>query len=138
MAALDDLHRALARVGTAAGRPVSAHLDPALTEAAKAAVALGFADSVSALTGDALHSELRRIALRCALEEYYEEHPDDRPSVAEVAHYAAKARRHPLADDPELMPALQQMAAALGADVDPEILLTATVGHLALRRGSAA
>lgn len=135
---LDRLHDALGRVGEGPGRPVSAHLDPALTEAAKAAVALGLADSVSALTGDALYLELRRLALGAALEGYYERYPEDRPSAAEVALHMATVRRNPLADDLDLPAALDEMAAVLGPDVDPQTLLTATVGHLKIRRGSAA
>lgn len=137
-AELDRLHDALDRVGTSPGRPVSAHLDPALTDAAKAAVALGLADSVSALTGEALHRELRRFALRCSLEDYYTEYPQDRPSAAEVALHIAAVRGNPLADDPDLPAALDEMAAALGPEIDPQTLLTATVGHLRIRRGSAA
>ncbi|MGH3564619.1 MAG: hypothetical protein ACRDRH_01020 [Pseudonocardia sp.] len=129
---LDRLHDALDRVGEGPGRPVSAHLDPALTEAAKAAVAMGLADSVSALTGDALYLELRRLALGAALEEHYERYPEDRPSVAEVAHRMAVVRKLPIADRPNLLTLLEDMADALGQNVHPEDLLTATIGHLAI------
>ncbi len=138
MSALDDLHQALDRVGTRPGRPVSAHLDPALTEAAKAAVALGLADSVSALTGESLHQELRRLAFGAALEEYFEEFPEQRPSVAAVAYALATARGLPMTGRPDLMSLLEQMADALGQDVHPEDLLMATTGHLALNGRPAA
>lgn len=137
MAELNDLLEALDRVGRQPGRPVSAHLDPALTAAAKVAVALGLTDSVSALTGHALHAELHRLALRGALDEMYLQRPDDRPSAAEVAQFLATARRLPVVDRPELPTTLQKMAEAMGPDVDPDVLLAATVGHLMIS-GSAA
>lgn len=137
MAQLVDLLDALERIGDQAGRPVSAHLDPALNDAAKAAVALGLTESVSALTGTALHAELRRLALRATLDAHYARRPDERPHVAEVALFLAAARKLSIADRPELPMILRGMADAMGADVDPETLLAATVGHLAIS-GSAA
>lgn len=138
VAALDRLHDALDRVGSSPGRPVSAHLDPALTEAAKAAVALGLADSVSALTGDALYRQLRNLALGAALDEYFDEYPEDRPSAAEVAHHIATVRRLPMASRPDLLSLLERLAARLGQDVHPENLLMAAKGHLAMLDSPAA
>jgi hypothetical protein len=137
MAQLADLLDALEHVGDKPGRPVSAHLDPALNDAAKAAVALGLTESVSALTGTALGAELRRLALRVTLDAHYSRRPDDRPHVAEVALFLAAARKLPVADRPDLPTILRGMAEVMGADVDPETLLAATVGHLAIS-GSAA
>ncbi|MGH3765082.1 MAG: hypothetical protein ACRDS0_16120 [Pseudonocardiaceae bacterium] len=137
MAQLADLLDALERTGDQPGRPISAHLDPALNEAAKAAVALGLAESVSALTGSALHAELRRLALRAVLDAHYAQQPDDRPHVAEVALFLAKARKLPIAGSADLPAVLRRVADAIGPGVDPETLLAATVGHLAIG-GSAA
>lgn len=137
MAELADLLDALERMGDQPGRPVSAHLDPALNEAAKAAVALGLTESVSALTGAALHAELRRLALRGFLDAHYARRPDDRPHVAEVARFLAVARKLPVADRPDLPTVLHAMADVMGADVDPETLLAATVGHLAISESAA-
>jgi len=67
VAQLANLLDALGRIGDQPGRPVSAHLDPALDDAARAAVALGLTESVSALTRTALDAELRRLALRVTL-----------------------------------------------------------------------
>ena len=134
---LDGLLDALDRVGEQPGRPVSAHLDPALNAAAKAAVALGLASSVSGLTGDALLAELRRLALRASLDAHYREQPDDRPDTAEVALFIAQARTLAAADRDDLADALRAMHAAMGPDVDPETLLAATVAHLTVG-GSAA
>ncbi len=89
MAQLADLLDALGRIGDQPGRPVSAHLDPALDDAARAAVALGLTESVSALTRTALDAELRRLALRVTLGAPYTRRPDDRPHVAEVALFLA-------------------------------------------------
>ena len=108
-----------------------------LNEAAKAAVALGLTDSVSAFTGMALQAELRRLALRATLDDHYAGRPDDRPSVAKVALFLAAARKLPVANRLDLPAALHAMADVLGRDVDPETLLAATVGHLAIS-GSAA
>jgi hypothetical protein len=132
-----DLLDALERTGDQPGRPVSAHLDPALNEAAKAAVALGLAESVSALTGATLYTELRRLALRAVLDAHYVQRPDDRPHVAEVALFLAKARKLPVAGRADISVVLRAVADAMGSDVDPETLLAATVGHLAVG-GSAA
>jgi hypothetical protein len=137
MAQLADLLKALERIGDQPGRPVSAHLDPALNEAAKIAVALGLSESVSALTGAALHAELRRLALRTALDDYYARRPADRPSAAEIALFLASVRKLAVAGHPDLPTVLHSMTDALGANVDPETLLAATVGHLAIS-GSAA
>lgn len=134
---LDDLLAALDRVGTQPGRPVSAHLDPALNDAAKAAVKLGLATSVSGLTGDALLAELQRLALRATLDAHYDDHPSDRPDPVEVAHFLAEARRLDIAQRDDLTDALQRMRDAMGDDVDPETLLAATAAHLAIS-GSAA
>jgi hypothetical protein len=132
MAALADLLDALERTGDQPGRPVSAHLDPALNEAAKAAVVLGLAESVSALTGAALHAELRRLALRAVLDAPYAQRADDRPHVAEIALFLAKARNLPFAGRADLSSVLRALADAMGTDVDPEALLAATAGHLAI------
>jgi hypothetical protein len=109
---------------------VSAHLDPAVNEAAKAAVALGLTDSVSALTGDALVAELRRLALRAALDAHYHEHPSDRPEVAEVALYLAQARGLVVTERDDLPDALRAMSAAMGDASQAEALLAATAAHL--------
>jgi hypothetical protein len=137
MPALDDLINALDRVGTKPGRAVSAHLDPALNDAAKAAVAAGLATSVSGLTGDALLAELRRLALRATLDTHYHRHPDDRPDPVEVATFIAQARHLDVAEHDDLHDALVHMRDAMGDDVDPETLLAATAAHLAVA-GSAA
>ena len=92
---------------------------------------------MSALTGAALHAELRRLVLRVILEGHYAHRPEERPHVAEVALFLATARRLPVMDRPDLPTVLHDMAEAMGADVDPETLLAATVGHLAIS-GSAA
>ncbi|MGH8932860.1 MAG: hypothetical protein ACRDZO_20125 [Egibacteraceae bacterium] len=137
MAELEDLLDALGAVGAQAGRPVSAHLDPALGRAAKAAVALGLAGSVSALTGTALHSELRRLALRASLDAHYALRPEDRPRAAEVALFLARARKLQVANRQDLPVVLRAMEDAMGPDVDPDTLLAATVAHLTVT-GSAA
>lgn len=136
MATVDDLLDALDRVGSQPGRPVSAHLDPALNAAAKVAVSLGLADSVSGLTEDALRVQLRRLALRAALDAHYAERPSDRPSVVDVALFLATVRKLPAADHPALRGVLTELAEAMG-EADPDTLLAAAVGHLAIT-GSAA
>ncbi len=99
MTSVDQLLDALDRIGSEPRRPVSAHLDPALGEAAKAAVAPGLTDSVSALTGAALHAELRRLTLRAVLDEHYATYPSDKPSAADVALFLARDRKLPDASD---------------------------------------
>ncbi|MGH8910732.1 MAG: hypothetical protein ACRD0K_30615 [Egibacteraceae bacterium] len=61
--------------------------------------------------------------------------PDDRPQVAEVALFLARARG--LHVRPDLAAALRAMEQAMGPDTNPDALLAATVAHLAVS-GSAA
>lgn len=82
-------------------------------------------------------AELRRLALRGALDAHYARRPDDRPHVAEVALFLATVRKLPVADRPDLPKVLYEMADVMGAEVDPETLLAATVGHLAISGSSA-
>jgi hypothetical protein len=132
---VDSLHAlldALDRIGDRPGKAVSAHLDPALSEAAKAAVALGASGSVSAFTGQALERALRSVALRHVLDEHYGEHPEDRPTCADVALHLARARALPAAGAERFVDALRAMEAAMPDERDPEALLAATVAHLSL------
>lgn len=115
----------------------SRHISIRHSTAAKTVVALGLAESVSALTGTALHAELRRLAFRAVLDAHYDQRPDDRPHIAEVALFLAKARKLPFAGRADLSSVLRALADAMGSDVDPETLLAATVRHLATG-GSAA
>ncbi len=134
---LDDLLDTLDQVGAQPGRSVSAHLDPALNEAAKTAVELGLAASVSGLTGEALLGELRRLALRAALDGHEADHPADRPDPVEVARFLAEARELDIAERDDLSDVLGAMHEAMGTRTDPEMLLAATAAHLAVA-GSAA
>lgn len=70
--------------------------------------------------------------MRAALDEHYEDHPDDRPSLAEVALHLAHARSLEVASREDLPDALHRMQAAMDGVDDAETLLAATAAHLSL------
>ena len=86
-------------------------LPTALREAAALAVReLGAATSTTALTTSALRSALEAIVMQAVLDAHYVEHPEVRPSLADLAIAAAEMDAHPLAGQPE---ALRRAAAEI-------------------------
>lgn len=86
-------------------------LPSALREAAAVAVKeLGAASSTTALTATALRSALEAVVMQAVLDAHYQEHPDLRPSLADLAIAAAEMDGHPLASQPQ---ALRRAAAEL-------------------------
>lgn len=77
----------------------SMRLPEAIREAAALAVErLGIATSTTALTASALRSVLETAVMEAALEHHFEQHPDTRPSLADVALALAAQDGSPLAD----------------------------------------
>ena len=92
-------------VGTSMRIPI------ALREAAALAVSeLGAASSTTALTADALRTRLEAIVIEAALAAHYQQHPQSRPSLADLAIAAAELDGNPLANNPRL---IQDAAAAI-------------------------
>lgn len=76
----------------------SMRIPRALREAAALAVdELGAAPSTTALTTGALRARIEAVVMQAALDRHYEERPDARPDLAELAIAAAELDGHPLA-----------------------------------------
>jgi hypothetical protein len=121
----------LARIGELLDRDdgetvgTSMRIPTALRDAAATAVAeLGVAPSTTALATDALRSRLEAILVEAALAAHYQEHPEGRPSLAELAIAAAEMDGNPLAATPELIRAAADEVVARypGADADDVLL----------------
>jgi hypothetical protein len=98
-----------ATVGTSIRIPV------ALRDAAALATSLGLTASLTEVTVDALRNRLEVIGMRMALDDEYREHPELRPSLAEVALAAAELDGNPIAARVDL---LERAAADLAATYD--------------------
>ncbi len=111
MPADDALGRLLTLLdGSAEGTAgTSVRLPANLREAATVAVDMGYALSAAELTVKGLHDVLEAVAQRALLDQHYKRHPQDRPSLAEVAQAAAELDGDPVAEEPALI----QEAAAL-------------------------
>lgn len=95
----------------------SMRLSTALRDAAAIAVRdLGVASSVTELTADALRRRLEAVAMQAALDAHYAEHPQSRPTLADLAIAAAQIDGNPLADQPKLI----RRAAAAVAEAHPD------------------
>lgn len=124
LATLDEINRLLDiddddTVNTSMRLPV------ALRDAAALAVeGLGAAPSTTAMTAAALRQAIETIVMETALGLHYEQHPEAKPTLAEVALALAAQDGSPLAERPDLVEAAA--AAVLvrhpGADGDDVLL----------------
>jgi hypothetical protein len=90
----------------------SMRIPTSLREAAALAVSeLGAAPSATALTTAALRAALEAIVMQAVLDEHYEQHPQARPDLGDLAIAAAQLDGHPLASEPQR---LRQAAAEIG------------------------
>lgn len=109
--------------GTTVG--TSMRLPVALRDAAALAVDhLGVAPSVTSLTATALRQALETAVMAAALEGHFDQHPEARPSLAEVALALAAQDGSPLANEPDLVhrAAADVMARRPDADADDVLL----------------
>ena len=82
----------------------SMRLPVTLRDAAALAVReLGVASSTTALTATALRAMLEAVVMQAVLDAHYGQHPQARPSLAELAIAAAELDGHPLAGRPDLL-----------------------------------
>ncbi len=82
----------------------SMRIPKALREAAALAVdELGMALSTTALTANALRMALEGGVVLAVLEAHFEQYPEARPTLAEMAVAAAVIHGHPLAQRPDLL-----------------------------------
>lgn len=72
---------------------------------------------------DALRFTLETVAMEAALEVHYDQHPDARPSLAELALAAAAQDGHPLAGEPELIERAARDIVERHSDADFEDVL---------------
>ncbi|MDZ7678219.1 MAG: hypothetical protein U5K29_06685 [Acidimicrobiales bacterium] len=103
----------------------SMRLPSNLRDAAALAVEqLGAAPSVTTMTATALRRALETLVMESALRLHYDENPDARPSLAEVAQALATQDGSPLADRPDLIASAAEavLARRPGADADDVLL----------------
>lgn len=105
----------------------SMRLPAALREAAALAVAeLGVAPSATALTATALRAMLEAIVLQAALDQHYQDYPQVRPDLGDLAIAAAQLDGHPLATQPErLRRAAAEITVSHPAATPDDVLLWA-------------
>jgi len=81
----------------------SVRLPVTLRDAAAVASDMGLIGSTSELTARGLRVALEAVAQRAVLDAHYEQHPDARPDLEEIALATAELDGHPLASQPELI-----------------------------------
>jgi hypothetical protein len=102
----------------------SMRIPKALREAAALAVSeLDVAPSTTILTSNALRMFLEGTAVLAALERHYEEYPDTRPTLADLALVAAEWAESPLAQRPELLRRYAEEIAQRHPNAEPEDVL---------------
>lgn len=133
LAALDEINRLLDEASDETVN-TSMRLPVHLRDAAALAVAhLGIAASTTTLTAAALRQALETAVMDSALQAHYNQHPEARPSVAEVALALAAQDGSPLAERPALIRAAADAVLALHPDADADdVLLWAEAQQAAL------
>jgi hypothetical protein len=133
LAVLDELNRLLdAEAGATVN--TSMRLPVALREAAALAVRhLDVSPSTTSLTAAALRRFLETIAMEAALEAHFEERPEARPSLAEVALAVAEQDGSVLADQPDLLERAAAEILERHPDADADDVLLWAEAQLAAR-----
>lgn len=102
----------------------SMRIPKALREAAALAVnELDVAPSTTILTSNALRMFLEGTVVLAALELHFEEYPEARPTLAELAVVAAEWDDNPLAQRPELLRQYAEEIVQRHPDAEPEDVL---------------
>ncbi|HVE46430.1 MAG TPA: hypothetical protein VNA57_06750 [Acidimicrobiales bacterium] len=111
----------------------SMRLPAALRDAASLAVEhLGIASSTTTLTAAALRSALETAVMEAALESHYAQHPNSRPSLAEVALALAAQDGSPLADRPDIINRAAAEVTSRHPDADADDVLLWAEAQLAV------
>lgn len=130
--ALDELNRLL-DADDAETVNTSMRLSVSLRDAAALAVDhFNAAPSVTAMTAAALRQSLETLALETALRLHYQECPDARPSLAEIAHALATQDGSPLAERPDLLTAAAAAVVERHPDADADDVLLWAEAQLAM------
>ncbi len=99
----------------------SMRIPRALREAAAIAVnELGIAPSTTILTANALRSMLEGAVVMAVLERHYQEYPELRPTLGDLAIASAEMDGHPLAQQPELLRRSANQVQRRHPDATPE------------------
>ena len=114
---LDRLDRDDQSVVTSVRQPA------ALREALRVAVELGMDATVNDATVRALRDRLETFAQRMALESHYSQHPEARPSLAEVALATAELDDNPLSQEPALLRRAADEVVAVKPDASADDVL---------------
>ena len=102
----------------------SMRMPKALREAAALAVKeLGVAPSATAMAADALRNLLEARVTQAVLDLHYEQYPEFRPSLADLAVVAAEWDGNPLAQQPELIRRYAEEIGQRHPDAEPEDVL---------------
>jgi hypothetical protein len=102
----------------------SMRIPSTLREAAALAVnELDMAPSTTVLTANALRAALEAAVMQAVLDRHFEEYPESRPTLAELAVAAAELDGHPLADQPELIHRSADEVQQRHPDASPEDVL---------------
>jgi hypothetical protein len=110
----------------------SMRLPAALRDAAALAVRhLGVASSTTTLTAAALRDALHTAVMAAALEAHFRQHPDARPSLAEVAQALAAQDGSSLAERPDLLERAAEQVIARRPDADADDVLLWAEAQLA-------
>ena len=84
---------------------------------------LGVAPSATALTTAALRAALEAIVMQAVLDDHYEQHPQSRPTLGDLAVAAAELDGHPLATQPERLRQAAVEIAATHPQANPDDVL---------------
>ena len=96
---------------------------PLRDAAALAVRELGVAPSATALTTAALRATLESVVMQAALDDHYEQNPEARPDLADLAVAAAELDGHPLAAEPEQLRRAAAEIVANHPDASPDDVL---------------
>jgi hypothetical protein len=128
LTAIDEINELLDAPETTTTN-TSMRLPDTLRKAAAIAVgALDMAPSATTFTAEALRAELEHFVFRAALEAHYDEHPEMRPTLADLAKAVAAMEGSDLADDPG---AIERAAVAIlewRPDAGPDDVLAFAAG----------
>lgn len=131
-AVLDEINRLLDEDDSTTVN-TSMRLPTNLRDAAALAVGeLGAAASTTVMTAGALRRALETIAMETALRVHYDEYPEARPSLAEVAQALAAQDGSPLADRPDLISAAAEAILVRRPDADADDVLMWAEAQLAV------
>lgn len=106
----------------------SVRLPTHLREATALATELGLIGSTTDVTVQGIRRVLDGVAQRAVLNAHYQEHPDARPDLAQIAIATAELDDHPLARRPELIRRAAEEVASLVDEPTPDDVLLFAAG----------